>query len=427
MNHAPGDFCAGTTQDFSTPCQGQRTCYVPAPKWSEREAGVRSTYKSPLYYDPISSKFLRVALFSFRADGIPQTAAVAPHITPVPAKGGPTGGGGEGKGGGGGGETAPITGSGIPNVTDAKNPVCVPWYGIRDAIMGGIFQGRCGDNARAAIRLAFHDAGTFSLALQANALPNGGADGSLLVDPNEVLRSENNGLQNIVSLLKPLPAQFGVSPGDIVHLAGVLAVLACPGGPVIPAYVGRDAPRNIAPTGLLPNPEDPVDVLLARFADIGFDSREVMALIGAHTTGKQRFVDTAVANTTFDTTVQIWDTRFYTQTADPTTDLPGTFKLDSDVNFATNPTTATDFKHFIGKQATWITEYAAAHEKMSLLGFQARDLTDCSEILPLAIDLTNLAEVTTTGGGKPPTDPLIDPIKLEAAIQQFRSIWLVPQ
>ncbi|KAJ6457967.1 heme peroxidase [Mycena sanguinolenta] len=350
--------------------------------------------------------------------------------------GGPSGGGGPNGGGGGGdggegGDDPPVTGNGIPNVTDAKNPVCIPWYDIRDAIMGGIFQGRCGDNARAAIRLAFHDAGTFSLALQSNALPNGGADGSLLVDPNEVLRSENNGLQNIVSLLQPLPAQFGVSPGDILHLAGVLAVLACPGGPVIPAYVGRNAPRNVAPTGLLPNPEDPVDVLLARFADMGFNSREVMALIGAHTTGKQRFVDTAVANTTFDTTVQIWDTRFYTQTADPTTDLPGTYKLDSDVNFATNSSTATDFKRFIGKQATWTTEYAAAHQKMSLLGFQEKALTDCSEILPLAIDLTNLAEVTTTGGGggggKAATDPLIDPIKLEAAIQQFRSIWLVPQ
>jgi hypothetical protein len=60
--------------------------------------------------------------------------------------------------------------------------------------------------------------GTFSRELQDSALPNGGADGSILVDPNEVLRSENNGLQNIVSLLQPLPDQFGVSPGDIVQV-----------------------------------------------------------------------------------------------------------------------------------------------------------------------------------------------------------------
>lgn len=67
--------------------------------------------------------------------------------------------------------------------------------------------------------------GTFSLALQAAGEPNGGADGSILVDPNEVLRTENNGLQNIVSLLSPLPAKFGVSAGDVLHLAGVLGVV----------------------------------------------------------------------------------------------------------------------------------------------------------------------------------------------------------
>lgn len=64
---------------------------------------------------------------------------------------------------------------GIPRVEDAKDPACVPWYEIRDVIMGDIFHGecsserfkgvltpragRCNDLSRAAIRLAFHDAG----------------------------------------------------------------------------------------------------------------------------------------------------------------------------------------------------------------------------------------------------------------------------
>ncbi len=34
-------------------------------------------------------------------------------------------------------------GAGIPRVENAKKAACVPWYGIRDAIMGGIFQGTC--------------------------------------------------------------------------------------------------------------------------------------------------------------------------------------------------------------------------------------------------------------------------------------------
>ncbi|KAJ7112725.1 heme peroxidase [Mycena epipterygia] len=359
-----------------------------------------------------------VILLGLRVHASPQTAA--------PASGGPTGGGGGG-GGGGGTDDPGTTGSGIPNVVNATNPTCIPWYGIRDAIMGGIYQGRCNDAARASIRLAFHDAGTFSLALQAAGQPNGGADGSMLVDPNEVLRPENNGLQTIVGLLAPLPAKFSVAPGDLLHLAGVLGVLACPGGPKVKVFVGREPPFNVAPDGLLPNPESPVADLLARFADMGFDSKELMALIGAHTTGKQRFVEPAIANNSFDSTVTIWDTRFYTETS-TNASIAGTYRLDSDVNFATDPSTSTDFARFIGPPGAvmWLTQYAAAHQKMSLLGIDVTGLTDCSEILPSAISLLPLAVVTSSGSGsnKPVTDPVIDPIKLEAAIQQFRGIWL---
>ncbi|KAJ7061675.1 heme peroxidase [Mycena amicta] len=289
--------------------------------------------------------------------------------------------------------------------------------------MGGIYQGRCGDSARASIRLAFHDAGTFSQALQASGLPNGAADGSLLTDPDEVQRADNNGLQNIVGLLKPLPAQFNVSAGDVLHLAGVLGVLACPGGPVINTYIGRPAPQNVAPQGLLPNPNSPVPVLTARFADMGFSIRELMALIGAHTTGKQRFVNTLVAPSTFDSTPEIWDVRFYSETANTTLTPPGTFKLNSDINFAHNATTQKDYNRFVGNQNNWAQEYAAAHEKMSLLGLNRNTLTDCTEILPQSIDLSTLA-VTSSGKGKAPVDPTIDPVKLEAAIQKYRSIWL---
>ncbi|KAJ7204994.1 heme peroxidase [Mycena pura] len=362
-------------------------------------------------------------------------ATPAPQV--VPQKGGPSGGGGGGTDDPGAGST----GNGIPNVTDAQNAVCVPWYAVRDAIMGGLFQGRCTDIARAAIRLAFHDAGTFSLNLQENALPNGGPDGSIMTDPNEVMRSENNGLQQIVSLLNPIAAEFGVSPADTLQLAGILGVLACPGGPKINFWVGRPAPRNIAPMGLLPSPEGAVPDLIARFADMGLTVRDMIALIGAHTTGKQQFVNPAQANSTFDTTVDIWDTRFYTQTQAAAVE-PGTLKLDSDVYFSTNASTAAEFSRFIGGQDLWTTDYAAAHEQMSILGLSTSQLTSCTEILPLSIDLSTVIDAPATGknggsgggggGGsgsgsnKPVTDPPVDPVKLEAAIQEFRSIWLVP-
>lgn len=138
----------------------------------------------------------------------------------------------------------------IPTVADNSNPACAPWYDIRDAIMGSVYHGqshnlllcasiisgsgRCNDLARASVRLAFHDAGnvpldpninfdqlssgTFSIARQKAGKPNSGPDGSLLIDPNEVGRPENNGLQNIVAAIADLPGRFGVSPGDVLQV-----------------------------------------------------------------------------------------------------------------------------------------------------------------------------------------------------------------
>ncbi|THU81961.1 hypothetical protein K435DRAFT_808665 [Dendrothele bispora CBS 962.96] len=66
-------------------------------------------------------------------------------------------------------------------------------------------------------------------------------------------------------------------------------------------------------------------------------------------------------------------------------------------------------------------EYAKAHEKMGLLGGQDVDsLTECTEIMPPAI---HLRDITTTNSGGA-VDPPVDPAKLEAAIQQTRSIRL---
>ncbi|KAJ7642416.1 heme peroxidase [Mycena polygramma] len=313
------------------------------------------------------------------------------------------------------------TNNGIPLKANAKNPVCKPWYDVRDAIMGELYHGRCGDLARASVRLAFHDAGPFSSALQAKGLPNGAADGSMLTDVNEVKRTENSGLGPIVAALTPLPARFNVGPGDVLHLAGVLGVLACPGGPQIKTLVGRPLPKNLAPDNLLPNPNSPVKVLTDRFADMGFSIREMMALMGAHSTAKQRFVNPSLAGETLDSTPEIWDVRFYSETQQATA-APGTFRLNSDVNFSHNATTQQDYNRFVGKQSDWGREYADAHLKMSLLGINQNGLTDCSEILPLSIDITTLT--ASSGSGKQPTDPTIDPAKLEAAIQQYRSLWL---
>lgn len=65
--------------------------------------------------------------------GLP--AQGSPHVPKqmIERKGGPSGGGGGDDGG--------SSGSGIPTVNDVKNPLCKPWIAVRDAIMGGLYQG----------------------------------------------------------------------------------------------------------------------------------------------------------------------------------------------------------------------------------------------------------------------------------------------
>ncbi|KAJ7142400.1 heme peroxidase, partial [Mycena epipterygia] len=260
----------------------------------------------------------------------------------------------------------------------------------------------------------------------------GAADGSLLWDPNEVLRSENDGLTSIVNLLQPLHAQFGdVTPGDLLHLAGVLGVLACPGGPRITAWVGRPQPKNIAPTGLLPSPDDPVEKILDRFADMGFTIRDLMALVGAHSTGTQSFVDPAKANSSFDSTVDLWDVKYCTF---PPVDgelssfqgliallcALGVLKLHSDVNFAGNSSTSADFARYFNNQPDWDEDYISAHERLSVLGYDTATLTNCTELMPASINLTDVSVPDSTGVLQ------VDPTLLEAAIQKYRAPWLVP-
>ncbi|KAJ7061881.1 peroxidase [Mycena amicta] len=309
-------------------------------------------------------------------------------------------------------------GTGIPHVANATNPACVPFYGVRDAILGGLFGGRCTDLSRAAVRLAFHDAGTFSLRLGALGMPNGAADGSLLWDPTEVLRTENNGLQNITAALTPLPAKFNVSHGDVLQLAGVLGVLSCPGGPRIDVWVGRPQPTNPAPEGLLPSPFDSVDSLIGRFADMGFAPTDLIALVGSHGTARQRFVDPTRAGEALDSTIDLWDVNFYNDT-NVATAPDGVFRLDSDVNFAHNASTMAEFHGYIDNQPDWDQDYRAAHLIMSTLGYNTATLINCTELMPASINLTQVSIPDPVSGRLEVNYRL-----LEAAIQKYRAPWL---
>jgi hypothetical protein len=143
--------------------------------------------------------------------------------------------------------------------------------------------GQCNDNARAAVRFGFHDAGSWD-----KSSAYGGADGSLLMDFGEETRGENNGLQGIRQVLKGVQSKYKVGYADLVQYAHNHATISCPKGPRIRTFVGRKDATQAAPTGLLPDVHDSADNLIALFQAKGFSAHDLAALVGAHATAAVR-------------------------------------------------------------------------------------------------------------------------------------------
>jgi hypothetical protein len=74
----------------------------------------------------------------------------------------------------------------------------------------------CNDDARAAIRLVFHDCGTWSK----DQGSTGGCDGSLVLNDAELARGENGGLAGIAAKIRDLATKYSVPKADMVVFAG---------------------------------------------------------------------------------------------------------------------------------------------------------------------------------------------------------------
>lgn len=150
--------------------------------------------------------------------------------------------------------------------------------------------GRCNKFARQAVRLGFHDAGVWS-----KSSGYGGADGSILLS-DEMSRVDNNGLASIAEQTKKWYTkynQYGMSMADIIQFGANVATVVCPLGPRIRTFVGRKDNSKAGPTGLLPGEKDSADKLIKLFQDKTIDAHDLVALVGAHTTSQQHFVDTS--------------------------------------------------------------------------------------------------------------------------------------
>ena len=226
---------------------------------------------------------------------------------------------------------------------------------------------QCNDDARAAIREAFHDAGTWD---QSQGI-TGGADGSLIntmnlttitngVPDRELSRGENGGLTDISKKLQALQKSTfpSVSIADLIQFAASVAIVTCPGGPQIKTFVGRKDSNHPAPPGGLPSVHADASSLFNLFLAKGFTANELAALLGAHSTSKSfGQLDLMHPGTPQDSTPGIWDVKYYQDTLSPP--ASGT-PFPSDTSLAAHPVVGKEFHGFIGSQGKWSSAFGSA-------------------------------------------------------------------
>ncbi|KAI0311708.1 manganese peroxidase 1 precursor [Amylostereum chailletii] len=283
------------------------------------------------------------------------------------------------------------------NVT--SNAACCALFPILDDIQTNLFDGgECGEEVHESLRLTFHDA--IGISRSAGPSGGGGADGSMITFASiETAFHANGGIDDIVDAQTPFVQKHNatISAGDFIQFAGAVGVSNCPGAPRLEFLFGRPAAKAPAPDLTVPEPFDSVDSILARFSDAGgFSPAEVVALLASHTIAAADLVDPTIPGTPFDSTPEIFDTQFFVETqlkgtlfpgtsgnqGEVTSPLAGEIRLQSDAELARDSRTACLWQANVNQQAHMTSSFKAAMAKLAVLGHNARDLVDCSDVIP---------------------------------------------
>ena len=235
-----------------------------------------------------------------------------------------------------------------------KADTCCVWSYVSKALTIAFTgpTGRCNANARAAIRLGFHDAGPWSSALAAQGQDFGGADGSIVLSGSEIGRADNKGLATIAAQALIWSRLFNVGVADLIQFAAKHAVVTCPLGPRTRVFIGRKDSSKPAPTGLMPSVTQSPDDIIALFSDKTIIPHDLAALLGAHSASQQFFSNTSQSGLPQDSTPGVWDVAFYNETLQSPAP-PGVFQFQSDLRLAVDSRMSDEWQAFVGAQSHW--------------------------------------------------------------------------
>jgi len=134
------------------------------------------------------------------------------------------------------------------------------------------------------VRLAWHASGTYDM--HSNT---GGSDGATMRFSPESTDEANNGLNKAREFLEPIKSKYPwISYADLWTLAGVVSIEEL-GGPIVPWKPGRKDKTDesdVPPNGRLPDAEKGEKHIREVFNRMGFNDREIVALLGAHSIGR---------------------------------------------------------------------------------------------------------------------------------------------
>lgn len=265
-----------------------------------------------------------------------------------------------------------------------KDTCCI-WKHIADEMKDAMTgtAGRCNALARGAIRLGFHDAGTYSKKLKA-----GGADGSIVTFGECEMRSINKGLEEICHQTRvwfDKYKEYGISMADLIQMGANVATVVCPLGPRVRSFVGRKDATHESPVDTMPIHTWSADQLISLFEDKTISAQGLVALVGAHTTSQQRYAYPDRALSPQDSSPGVWDVLFYGETMNP--NAPSRIlKFPSDVHLSEDSRSKNVFAFYADQRwghALWNEGYAREYVRLSLLGVNnINSLTDCTKALP---------------------------------------------
>lgn len=124
--------------------------------------------------------------------------------------------------------------------------------------------------------------------------------------------------------------------------------------------------------------------LIKLFEEKTITPHDLAALLGAHTSSKQFFVDPATSGAPQDTTPGVWDVSFYNETLQQSP-VTGTFRFPADAILSQDNRVKDEWVMFTSSQEHWNKDYSAAYTRLSMLGVNnINDLTECTATLPAA-------------------------------------------